>query len=128
MPNENFMTQLNSLKAFVKELFDMADWPIGGGLDAYDFQDSAVKYGVLVPEQRFSPCGEDCNCQEYYGDDEFKNGITCYRLAPYFSSDAELRNEAVEVGQTCPVCGGSGKDPNDPDPSSCPKCKGAGHV
>ena len=73
--------EIASLRGFVKELFELADWPDGGDIDGFDFQDTAVKFGVLETEQRTEPCGESCNCAEYYSDDEWQDGITCYRIA-----------------------------------------------
>jgi DnaJ-class molecular chaperone len=42
--------------------------------------------------------------------------------------DVELRNEAVEVGQTCPTCMGRKKIYQWAWWTRCPQCKGTGHV
>lgn len=56
----------------------MAGWPEpwGEGLDGFELQELAAKYHVLKIEQRSTPCGEGCNCAEYFGDGET---IDCYR-------------------------------------------------
>ncbi len=69
------------LREFANAMIELADWPEGGDIDGFDFQDTAVKHGILIPEQRSEPCGEDCNCNAYYSDEEWKEGVTCYRLA-----------------------------------------------
>ncbi len=73
--------ELASLRGFIEELFELSDWPEGGDIDGFDFQDAAVKHGLLIPEQCTEPCGEGCNCNQYYSDAEWAEGITCYRLA-----------------------------------------------
>lgn len=75
------VAERDALKAFARELIELSDWPDGGDIDGFDFQDAAVKHGILIPEQRSEPCGEDCSCNAYYSDEEWKEGITCYRLA-----------------------------------------------
>ena len=62
----------------IDALFELAGWPEGGDIDAFAFQDWAVKYGYLKPETRTEPCGEGCFCVEYHGEDGFEGGITCY--------------------------------------------------
>lgn len=75
--------EMERLGKFADKMFELADWPDGGDIDMFAFQDAAVECGLLVPEQRFAPCSEDnCTCAGYYTEDEFKAGITCYRRAP----------------------------------------------
>ncbi len=76
------------LREFAKAMIELADWPEGGDIDGFDFQDAAVKHGILIPEQRSEPCGEDCACNSYYGDNEWKDGIACYQIAAALSGDA----------------------------------------
>ena len=45
-----------------------------------------------------------------------------------FPSDVELRNEAVEVGQTCPSCSGLGFYSVGNFDETCSWCEGTGHV
>ena len=45
------------------------------------------------------------------------------------SRATELRNEAVDAGQSCPSCGGTGIEPYQLDlQETCVVCKGTGHV
>jgi hypothetical protein len=74
--------RIADLEAFFRELIELADWPEGGDIDGFEFQDAAVKHGLLIPEQRTEPCGEGCNCNQYYSDEEWTEGVICYRLAP----------------------------------------------
>lgn len=91
---------LKNLKDFANAIFDAADWPEGGDIDMLDFQDAAVKYGLLVPETRFEPCGEYCNCLEYYTKKEMAQGITCYRKAEWLAiSNLEAIAWHLEQGE-----------------------------
>lgn len=67
-------------QAFARALFQENDWPHGGDIDGYDFQDLAVKHGLLLPVEVYAPCGENCNCLSYHGSaEEMSEGVTCYR-------------------------------------------------
>lgn len=67
----------SQLLAFAREVMEC--WPIGD-LDGGELQEIAKKHGLLQPEMRYAPCREDgCICAEYLDDDEFTNGVTCYR-------------------------------------------------
>lgn len=78
----------DQLKAFVRALF--SSWPGEcGDIDGFEMQALAAEYGILVPEKRFVPCGDDCSCAEYYTDEEFAEGITCYRKTPFMMEDAK---------------------------------------
>ena len=70
--------EIERLRAFARDVLNA--WP-HGGVDGCDLQDYAEKQGLLVPETRTAPCGEDgaCNCADYYDTDEWTDGITCYR-------------------------------------------------
>lgn len=65
------------LRAFAQDV--MGDWPHECGLDGFELQDLAVKHGLLVPVEMTAPCGEGCQCAEYYESDELVEGVTCYR-------------------------------------------------
>ena len=69
------------LEKFAKKMFELSDWPEGGDIDGFDFQEAAVECGLLTPETRHEPCGDNCHCAEYHGD--MKEGVTCYRKAPF---------------------------------------------
>jgi hypothetical protein len=83
LDNISALKELSRLQSFVRDLIDLADWPEGGDIDGFEFQDLAVKHGLLLPETRYKPCSEEhCSCASYYADDEWEDGITCYRLDP----------------------------------------------
>ncbi len=80
---------LEAANAFINEMFKLFDWPEGGDVDGGEFQDAAVKHGLLVPETRFEPCAkEDCMCNEYYTGEDFELGVTCYRRAALAATKA----------------------------------------
>lgn len=64
---------------FAKAMFEATDWPDGGDVDGFEFQEIAAKYGLLIPEQREALCGENCQCAEYHGAEEMKEGVMCFR-------------------------------------------------
>lgn len=68
-----------NLKAFALAIMD--DWP-DLHVDSWDVFDIAEKHGILVPETRFKPCGDNCNCAEYYDDSDWARGQACYRINP----------------------------------------------
>jgi len=79
------------LEDFAARLFDLVDWPGGGDLDGFEFQDAAAGAGVLLPEERTTPCGENCNCAEYAGDGEV---VTCFRKPPWLIDALARRAKA----------------------------------
>ena len=134
---------LKNLKDFANAIFDAIDWPDGFALDGADFQEIAVKYGLLVPETRYEPCGEHCNCLEYYTKSEMALGVTCYRKAEWLNADVDprlLTTDAPEmtVGDSgsvskhsielCPDCLGTGRGGAIGLPHKCTRCNGTGRV
>jgi hypothetical protein len=80
-PLELEVIKLRVFREFAKELFEL--WDFEGDIDGGDFQDLAVKHGLLVSETRITPCHKEddtyyCSCAEYHGCDE---SVTCYRYA-----------------------------------------------
>ena len=73
------------LEKFAKKMFELSDWPDGGGIDGFAFQDAAVECGLLIPEIHKEPCGEGCFCADYHGD--MSEGVTCYRKAPFLIAE-----------------------------------------
>ena len=70
------------LLGFVKALFELCDWPDGGDIDGFDFQEAAIKFGLLVETTPLQPCGEECWCAEYHHFKDFASGaVRCYRKA-----------------------------------------------
>lgn len=85
-------TEIYHLRAFAREMIDLADWPDGGDIDGFEFQDAAVKHGVLIPERRTEPCGEGCSCDAFYSNEEWKEGITCCRIADALKKAGEPKS------------------------------------
>ena len=79
------MSEEEKMKAFIRELFDIY-CPDCGDIDGGELQDLAEKRGILVPEIRHAPCGEFCNCAQVCSDEEFEEGVKCYRLANWLSA------------------------------------------
>lgn len=81
------------LEKFAKRMFELSDWPEGGDIDGFDFQEAASECGLLTPETRIEPCtmgSEYCHCSEYHGD--MSGGVTCYRKAKFLlNTDASIR-------------------------------------
>ena len=75
-----------ALLAFARDI--LAFWP-EGGIEGDDLQEIAAKHGLLVPEARYAPCGEEgaCSCAEYATPEEFACGVTCYRRAGWLKND-----------------------------------------
>lgn len=89
------------MKAFINELFDEY-YPECGDIDGASLQDMAEKHGILVPEIRYEPCGEFCNCNELVYDEEWQEGVKCYRLANWLSAQPTL---APDKGQAADSSG-----------------------
>lgn len=78
------MTTYDELAQFAAAVLEA--WPLGD-IDGGELQQLAVKHGLLVPEERFAPCAEEgCACAEYYAPDEWGEGVTCYRRAPFIEA------------------------------------------
>ena len=74
--------QIESLKKFVLEVLE--DWPELGSLDGFDIQELSEKYNILIPEIRYKPCSDEfCNCNEFCNNEDWKKGVTCYRIAKW---------------------------------------------
>lgn len=79
------MEEVRKLRAFAQGV--MAAWPlgdVGGG----ELQELALRHGLLAPEQRTEPCGEGCNCVEYWSAAEFAEGQICYRRTALLKGDS----------------------------------------
>ena len=120
--------QFDSLVGFVFDILE--DFPDIATLDGFDIQDIAVVRKVLIPTTVYKPCLEEgCNCAEFYSDDDFKAGATCYKLADWLARVAEQRDGADLAQHTCPSCAGLGKLLDDDQfVFDCPACKGTGQV
>lgn len=54
--------------------------------------------------------------------------LQCKEVLISSQSDAEQRNEAVAVGQLCPLCRGTGSYHNANHWQTCINCKGTGQI
>lgn len=70
------MAMRDALRAFAQDV--MRVWPCGD-LDGGSLQEAAEKHGLLRPETRHEPCGDGCNCAEVCDEEDFEDGVTCYR-------------------------------------------------
>ena len=76
---ERLRAENETLRSFVRDI--MAAWP-DGDVDGGALQEIAVSHGLLVPETRTEPCGDECACAEYYSPEDMAAGVTCYRRGP----------------------------------------------
>jgi len=86
---ERIKDMLKNLIGFANAIFEAVEWPDGLELDAGEFEEIAVKYGLLLPEIRHEPCSEFCPCTEVCNEEDWKRGVTCNRKAEWLSVDLE---------------------------------------
>ena len=86
------------MKSFILALLDEF-YPECGDIDGGTFQDLAEKHGVLIPEIRHEPCGEFCNCAQLCYDEEWQEGVTCYRAAEWLRAVEQC---VQRTGWQCP--------------------------
>lgn len=72
---EKALDRIATLEGFARELLKLSDFR--DDIDGGDFQDIAIKYGILKGVEVTEPCSPLCNCAEYFGSDDFPQ--TCYR-------------------------------------------------
>ena len=84
--------ELVNLRTFVRALFEKSEWPEGGDIDGYDFQDLAVEHGILTPETVTAPCGDNCWCLDYHGADDLAAGATCYKKPKWMIDETEKKS------------------------------------
>ena len=92
--------QVALLARFVKKI--MADFPDLDGLDPCDLQDIAEEHKILERHIVYSPCGENCNCAQFYSTEEMQAGVPCYRIAEWLDRAAELPLEPTTDGTPTP--------------------------
>ncbi len=56
---------VDALRLFAADMFEISDWPDGGDIDMFDFQEAAEARGLLVRVRAEEPCGENCGCVEW---------------------------------------------------------------
>ena len=81
-----------TLRAFCRELFAAADWPDGCDIDGFEFQELAIKHGLLLPEWATEPCGNECWCEGYYSASDWEGGVQCYRKADWLAEKSGESN------------------------------------
>lgn len=86
---EGKRTEIEQLRAFARVV--MRYWPYWpeSDVDGGNLQDIAVRCGVLTTSIMFAPCGDNCLCADTISDDEFADGITCYRKVDWLMGDDE---------------------------------------
>ena len=98
--------QYESLTNFVFDV--LQDWQDGGAIDMFDIQDIAVSRKILIPTTVYEPCtDEGCNCSEFYSDEDWKSGVSCYRLVDWLRRSAEQRDGAdnpIPAARYCSEC------------------------
>lgn len=71
----------DKLRAFAQDV--MENWPDVGSLDGYDLQMLGVKHGLLTETTHYKPCCDvGCNCAVMCYEDDWKEGVQCYRGTP----------------------------------------------
>lgn len=76
------------LEAFARKMFELSDWPEGGDIDGFDFQDAAIACGLLTATKQYKPCGDEntgCQCADNFSVLDFDRGVTCYRKAEFLA-------------------------------------------
>jgi hypothetical protein len=73
------------MKAFINALLEEY-YPECGDIDGGTFQDLAEKHGILVKEIRHEPCDEFCNCAQVVYDEEWQEGVECFRAVNWLSA------------------------------------------
>ncbi len=78
--------ELDKLRAFATAI--MMYWP-DGDVDGGGLQEMAIKYGLLslADPAPTAPCAVDCMCAEYYGPDDWHDGVECYRRTALIDPD-----------------------------------------
>ncbi len=109
------MSEEEKMKAFINALLEEF-YPECGDIDGGTFQDLAEKHGILVKEIRHEPCGEFCNCAQVVYDEEWQEGVECFRAANWLSAQQSVqaddgychcpitKTEAVLAGSLCSKC------------------------
>lgn len=69
--------EVEALRGFAQAMFEASDWPDGGDIDGFEFQELATKFGLLEPKEMTERCGEVCQCA-----DMDEPPFTCYRKTP----------------------------------------------
>lgn len=86
---------LDKLREFALKMFALADWPEGGDIDGFVFQDIAEDCGLLEATMPLQPCntgdeGAECRCLGTFTMGDFAAGkVTCYRKTKLLTGTKE---------------------------------------
>jgi hypothetical protein len=71
----------------------MEGWPEDAGVDGFEIQDAAEKFGLieLKSPAPTEPCGEGCTCDQYYEPKDWGRGVQCYRKTKLLTGDAAMK-------------------------------------
>jgi hypothetical protein len=86
------LAEQSKMANFISELFEDGT----NDIDGSDLQDLGKKHGILIPTVHHEPCcsGDDeddeCVCAQVFSEEQFKEGVTCYRLADWLVDSATI--------------------------------------
>lgn len=73
----------------------LREWP-DVGMDGFDIQELAIECGLLAEKspRPTEQCGECCNCAEYFSDNEWVEGVRCYRKTAALTDPVALQEQS----------------------------------
>lgn len=76
----------DALRAFANDI--LKAWP-EGDVDGGELQDAAFRHGLLRVKDPAptTSCGEGCTCADYFDEDEWAAGVTCYERTELLQGD-----------------------------------------
>lgn len=89
------MSDIDALRTFAKRVLE--PWP-DSAVDGFELQDAAIVAGLLRMKdpKPVEPCGESCRCSDYYGYDEFEQGVECYERTPRLNGSPKRIQDGEE--------------------------------
>jgi hypothetical protein len=96
--NADLRAENEALRKFAQRVMD--DWPDGSNMDGGELQDIAHECGLLKDIIRTESCGDNCGCAEYYSDEEFAEGVTCYTRTALLTGNAMQASAAEDKDAT----------------------------
>ena len=73
---DQVIAERDALRAFAQDV--MRSWP-EGYIQGDTLQESAEKAGLIAPKTVHGPCGDGCECRWHCSNDDFRDGVICYR-------------------------------------------------
>lgn len=94
---ERLREENRRLRTFSNGIVDASDHSMD--VDGGTIQDLAVKYGLFDVVTVTAPCGDNCHCVEFHGEDGMSEGVKCYRKSAALAqpSDGEGSDAARDV-------------------------------